>query len=236
MKWVNDWPVIGEDKDGDGKGEPVLIYKKPDVGKIFPSQTLQESDEFNSTTLGLQWQWQANPKPSWSFFTGTSLRLYCQKIPDSAKNYWDVPNILLQKFPAEEFTATAKCSFKFNTLNEKAGFIIMGMDYASLFVTKKEEGNFLNYSLCKTADKGSEEKRNVVTIVDSVIYFRVRMTKAATYYFDFSLNGKDFLTIDETFVARPGKWIGAKMGLFCSRTVQTNDAGYADFDSFRVEK
>ncbi len=23
MTWVNDWPVIGEDKDGDGCGEPV---------------------------------------------------------------------------------------------------------------------------------------------------------------------------------------------------------------------
>ncbi|MBO9657433.1 MAG: glycoside hydrolase 43 family protein, partial [Chitinophagaceae bacterium] len=32
MKWVNDWPVIGVDKDGDGKGEPVMEYKKPNVG------------------------------------------------------------------------------------------------------------------------------------------------------------------------------------------------------------
>ena len=24
MTWKNDWPVIGVDKDGDGKGEPVL--------------------------------------------------------------------------------------------------------------------------------------------------------------------------------------------------------------------
>ena len=33
MKWVNDWPIIGIDKDGDGCGEPVLTYKKPNVGK-----------------------------------------------------------------------------------------------------------------------------------------------------------------------------------------------------------
>lgn len=33
MKWVDDWPVIGIDKDEDGCGEPVLFYKKPDVGK-----------------------------------------------------------------------------------------------------------------------------------------------------------------------------------------------------------
>ncbi|HEY0040422.1 MAG TPA: glycoside hydrolase 43 family protein, partial [Flavisolibacter sp.] len=39
MKWVADWPVIGVDKDGDGKGEPVTRYKKPNVGKVFPVQT-----------------------------------------------------------------------------------------------------------------------------------------------------------------------------------------------------
>ena len=33
MQWKNDWPVIGSDNDGDGKGEPVLINKKPDVKK-----------------------------------------------------------------------------------------------------------------------------------------------------------------------------------------------------------
>lgn len=36
MKWVDDWPVIGIDKDGDGCGEPVLTYKKPNVGKNYP--------------------------------------------------------------------------------------------------------------------------------------------------------------------------------------------------------
>ncbi|XHR98030.1 hypothetical protein ACFJIV_16025 [Mucilaginibacter sp. UC70_90] len=47
MIWKNNWPVMGSDKDGDGKGEPVLVYKKPDVGKTYPIETPVESDEFN---------------------------------------------------------------------------------------------------------------------------------------------------------------------------------------------
>ncbi len=29
MQWKNGWPVIGEDKDGDGVGDPVMSYKMP---------------------------------------------------------------------------------------------------------------------------------------------------------------------------------------------------------------
>jgi beta-xylosidase len=39
LKWVNDWPVIGVDTDGDGTGEPVTTYKKPNVGKSYPPVT-----------------------------------------------------------------------------------------------------------------------------------------------------------------------------------------------------
>ncbi len=37
VAWRDDWPVIGVDADGDGKGEPVLSYRKPNVGREYPS-------------------------------------------------------------------------------------------------------------------------------------------------------------------------------------------------------
>ena len=70
MAWKNDWPVIGVDKNGNGIGEPVLTWKKPDVGRTYPIVTPPESDEFNDPTLGLQWQWHANPKITWGFPSG----------------------------------------------------------------------------------------------------------------------------------------------------------------------
>ncbi|HNA18230.1 MAG TPA: family 43 glycosylhydrolase, partial [Ferruginibacter sp.] len=103
VKWLNDWPVIGEDKDGDGRGEPVLRYKKPTVGKTYPMATPAGSDEFNDPRIGLPWQWMANPKATWAFSDAANgvLRLFSDKLPDSAKNLWFAPNVLLQKFPAE---------------------------------------------------------------------------------------------------------------------------------------
>ncbi len=67
MSWVNNWPVIGIDKDGDGKGEPVLTYKKPSGKSPYGIITPPESDEFNAPSPGLQWQWQANPVATLEF-------------------------------------------------------------------------------------------------------------------------------------------------------------------------
>lgn len=75
MKWINDWPVIGVDKDGDGCGEPVTEYKKPNVGKVYPKETPVESDEFSSARLGLQWEWHANYKDVYGFPSNSGFML-----------------------------------------------------------------------------------------------------------------------------------------------------------------
>ena len=240
IQWRNNWPVIGSDTDGDGKGEPVLSYQKPNVGKSWPIQTPADSDEFNSRELGHQWQWQANVKGTWWFMNTASgtLRLYSDKMPDSAKNLWDVPNVLLQKLPAEEFMATIKLNFKPNTKieNEKAGLVMMGLSYANLALKSQRDGIFLVYTVCKDAAKGkSETEKQIQRLSDATIYLRITVNKGAKCTFSYSTNGKDFVRIDEVFQAEPGRWIGAKMGLFCTRSVQTNDSGYADIDWFRVE-
>lgn len=236
MKWINDWPVIGEDKDGDGKGEPVLVYKKPDVGKTYPITTVADSDEFNSTKLELQWQWQANPKPYWAFPSNGYLRLFSAQLPDSIKNYWDVPSLLMQKFPAGEFMVTTKLSFKPRLDGEKTGLIIHGADYAYLSLVKKTGGNYISFSHCSNADKGKEE---VVISGDKIngadIYFRVKVGKGAVCEFSYSEDGISFKNIGDKLVAKPGRWVSAKVGLFCTRTVKTNDSGFTDVDWFRFE-
>lgn len=246
MKWINDWPVIGIDnpdsyREGSGKGQPVLQYKKPNVGKTYPIITPQESDEFNSNKLGLQWQWQANPKPYWAFPSNGKLRLFSYQLSDSIKSYWDVPNLLMQKFPAEEFMATTKISFKPRLDGERAGLIIHGADYAFISLVKKADGNYISFSICKEADKG-----NVPTVQDgdkinsTDIYFRVKVAKGGIAEFSYSEDGKTFKKFGDKadsyrLVAKPGRWVGAKVGLFCTRSTKTNDSGFADIDWFYIE-
>jgi beta-xylosidase len=238
MRWVGDWPLMGTDADGDGTGEPVLTHRKPDVGKTWPAATPPDSDEFDGTGLGLQWQWHANPQPNWAFPAGPLgfLRVINLPLPDGHKNLWDVPGLLLQKFPAPEFTATTKLTFTPRTDDEKTGLLVMGLDYAYVSVKKRPEGLVVSQTVCKDADKqGAERESAGVPLRTNTVYLRVKVSGDAVCNFSFSADGKNFTPVGEPFKARQGRWIGAKVGLFASRIGRTREHGYADFDWFRFE-
>ena len=256
MKWVDDWPVIGVDKDGDGCGEPVLTYKKPNVGKNYPICTPQESDEFDGYTLSPQWQWQANINEKWAYFNGGEgfVRLYSYPVPEDYKSLWDVSNLMLQKTPAPNFTATTKLTFKPTEKykGERTGLVVMGMDYAGLVVENTDNGLVLSQVECLKADRGATEKVNAsVPLKDGTIYLRAKFSakgdkiKASEGGHDllvkcnlsYSTDGKKFQPLGETFQVKEGKWIGAKVGIFCTRpAIVTNDGGWTDADWFRIEK
>jgi beta-xylosidase len=238
LRWLADWPIIGNDPDGDGTGEPVLTYKKPNVGKSWPVATLPDSDEFDANGLGLQWQWQANAQPNWAFPAGGLgfLRLFNVPLPEGYRNFWDVPNLLLQKFPAPVFTVTTKLTFTPRTDDEETGLIVMGLDYAYVSVKKKPDGLFISQTITTDAESGAKGKESAgVRLKGDTFYLRVKVSKDAVCTFSYSNDGKTFSVIGEPFTARKGKWIGAKVGLFAVRTGKTRETGYADFDWFRVE-
>ncbi|RYY99301.1 MAG: glycosyl hydrolase 43 family protein, partial [Chitinophagaceae bacterium] len=207
MRWVADWPVIGEDKDGDGKGEPVLRYRKPDGlrgGRIMPP----ESDEFNGVGIGLQWQWMANPKAIWAFADPGKgvLRLFSAPLPDSARNLWDLPNALLQKFPAETFTATTKITFRPNPkINERAGLAVMGLSYAALALKSEKGVLSLVYLACADAGKGRPEQESLLAAsVPSTVFLRVTVDTGARCRFAWSTDGASFTDVPPVFAAVPG--------------------------------
>ncbi|GAA4353215.1 glycoside hydrolase 43 family protein [Hymenobacter saemangeumensis] len=239
LQWKNDWPVIGSDADGDGTGEPVLTHAKPAVKGPVTLATPATSDEFEANSLGLQWQWHANPQVGWAFPNGPQgyLRLYSVPLPADFKNMWQVPNLLLQKLPAAQFTATARLRFTPRFEGEKTGLIMMGLDYAYLGLSSQGGKLLLAPTTCTSADKGSAEASggSVEIPAKQPIYLRVSVKEGAKCQFSYSLDGQTFQPIGSEFQAREGKWIGAKMGLFCLRAGKTNDAGNVDVDWFRVE-
>jgi len=238
MKWLNDWPVIGSDIDGDGKGNPVETYKKPNVGKSFAVVTPLESDEFNVPKLGLQWQWHANPKVNWGFPTSQGhFTMFCQPKPDTYSNLFDVGNLLLQKFASNKFTATTKLTFNANTDGEKIGLLIMGLNYSYLCLQLKDGKLYLSQITCLNADKKEKElESELVPIPTNTIYMKVKVDEGGICNFSISLDGLEYSKIGSSFTAKEGKWIGAKIGFLALRNGITNNAGKVEIDWFRIEQ
>jgi beta-xylosidase len=158
VTWKDSWPVVGIN-DNDHCGEPALSGKKPNVGKTYPVQTPQESDEFDSDKLGLQWQWHANPGQAWVFPSKNGyLRMYGQNYPDDYVNMWDISNMLLQKFPSLEFTATVKLQAVLRNEGDRVGLIVMGMDYVYIALVKISGGYSLEYKTCNDAERKTVEQ------------------------------------------------------------------------------
>jgi len=243
MKWQNGWPVIGNDPDGDGKGEPVLSYQKPDIDGVFPVATPPESEEFNSTDMGLQWQWHANPKVTWSFLDQQKgfLRMFAVPQPANAVNLWSAANLLLQKFPAPDFTASTKIKLSIEWdvwQSKKAGLLIMGNDYSYLAISKNEKGFQVQQAICTNAANNEPEKIIAGEAISGPeVYLRVNVKAPdAVCSFSFSEDGINFKPIGRSFTAKPDKWIGAKVGLFCTSRPDVRTGAYADADWFRISK
>jgi beta-xylosidase len=237
VRWVEDWPVIGVDGDGDGIGEPVREYPKPGVKGAAETSVPQTSDEFDGPAPGLQWQWHANSRQEWMFLSGNRgyMRLYCMLRPDGWKNHWDSPNLYLQKFPAPVFEAVTKMQFRPRMDGDAAGLIIMGMDYATLQLEQKEGEQYVSQVLCMDAEGGGDERTlESHAIASGEVWLKVKVSEGAACEFSYSTDGKNYRRIGEGFEAAPGKWIGAKVGLWAGSVLNTNDKGYTDVDWFRV--
>jgi beta-xylosidase len=237
--WKNGFPIMGNDADGDGTGEPVLRFRKPNVGRSFPIQTPQDSDEFGGAVIAPQWQWHANSDAVWGmpFPQRGVLRMLSVQTPEKYRNLWDVPNLLLQKFPAEEFSATAKVRVEPRFEGEEFGLVVMGLDYSYIGITNRDGKLYISQATSKDADKGNPETESEPALLNSRdLYLRVSVAKDSICTFSFSVDGKTFTPVGVPFKAREGRWIGAKVGFLFLRPGKFNDAGSADIDWFRFEK
>jgi len=251
MVWRDDWPVIGADPDGDGKGEPVLKHQKPNVRPALaagPVAVPQTSDEFSAATLGLQWQWSANPRAGWASLTARPgwIRLASMPAPktriDGApapNTLYDAPNFLLQKFPAPNFSVTTALQFAPAAEGETAGLVVFGYDYALLGLRRTAAGPRLVLLVNRGASQPGAEEREAagVEAKDDPVYLRVTVEKVgadAICRFAYSFDNALFTPIGQPFKASVDRWIGAKFGLIAAASPTATKTGHADFDWVRV--
>ena len=244
VDWSTGWPIMGK------KGEPVTTYKKPQANGQQPIANPVENDEFNAPILGKQWQWHANYDEKFGVPTAFgTFRIYTYKLSEGWKNFWEVPNLLLQKTPADQFTVTTKLRFTSKADGQFGGLIMMGLDYSALVVKRIGKEFQLVQMICKGADKGKTQTEKVITSLkptaeDKIdykpgihedIYLRLTVSNSRLH-FAYSLNGKKFQECGDEFQMKEGKWIGAKFGYIAAETDPKCDRGWVEADWIRIEK
>lgn len=283
MHWENDWPIIGVNKEGNDYGEPVMEYRKPDIGKTeseledktkYPVCEPDTTDEFDSDALMLQWQWNANYDDSW-FDTKTDVYgnkaeagsyIKLNAVPTTPlRPVGDYRNLLLQKWPAPEFTCVTKMSFNGLVDGDYAGIISLGVDYAALGVAKKNGSYFLRtvngkqnfdcesvYTQEIVDEKPIESDRFADDTKTVYLRYTVKRTGATETKemalsvknvpveeasLEISFDGKTYENA-ERYTAKAGRWVGVKNGMFVSHdnTVKNEENGFATVDYIRYSE
>lgn len=248
VDWSSGWPVMGRG------GEPVLTHRKPKSdSKVVVNPA--ESDEFDSPRLGPQWQWQADYDDSFGQTTGMGFyRLFTFNLPrlGSVANLWLVPNMLLQKTPADEFTATARISdFCSRNNGQYMGLICMSAQYSSVGLMRTDSGFELQVrhnprarnlraadsvtvvaTLAPTA-KGTPRKGRPAEMHIGDVYLRMTV-RARRVSYAYSTDGRHWHRAGSEYAMGKGRWIGSKIGFFAADPNGSGRKGFVDIDWFRV--
>lgn len=243
MQWKDGWPIIGYDADGDGCGTPVRKCGKPNVANSTDNRNVLPLEHASDPSI--LYEWHSNYQDLFGFPTASSLmRIYGHKCSPDFVNLWEVPNLWLQKFPAEEFTVTSKVrvSAKANAEDVSSGIIVMGWDYCRFGLEKRGDNFELQLVTCRDAEQNSKEIISDIALLSPTrvytaglypnmecdIWLRVQVMKDAQCRFSYSLDGKKYVPVSGLFKARAGKWIGAKVGFYSITPSSTNERGWID--------
>ena len=240
MHWEADgWPRIGEQLGDDGVGQPVMHWSRP--ASLRPSQPIlpQTSDDFVDGKPGLQWQWQANPDPAWLLPGDGQLNLRCCGLPQAQekRNFYWLPNLLLQKFPAWQFSAQTRMTLNAAAPGDAGGLIVYGERYAALLLENCSDRQRLLWVTGWMSDTGVvHESRQALAYVDAALCeMKMVVSLGGICRFAWRQGDGDWQRVCQPFAAGKGKWVGAKVGLVALSLEQATSRGSCAFNHFALD-
>lgn len=245
LEWVNGWPLIGQNSDASGCGEPGLTYRKPSGNPICEPTYLQASDDFAEQELALQWQWIGNHNTEFYSLRERNgyLRLYSiNPSGERQVTLWKSSNVLTQKIVCPSFQVEVKMNILGLADQEQAGLVIMGGQYAYMAVRKK--GNKATLVYCEAKNEGDvreEEMQMSVPLAPGVFDVTLRFALSeeqdkTVVRMSYQMGDSSFTDTGFSFMPADHTWVGAKIGLFSLSLDNEEGHGYADFEYIKVEK
>ena len=93
----------------------------------------------------------------------------------------------------------------------------------------------MSLRVCKEARNGTAEQEQAgADVASAPVVLRVQVAAGGRCHFSYGTGDGRFHDVGETFTARPGQWVGAKVGLFARSVPGAGASGHVDVDWFRV--
>ncbi|HJB08165.1 MAG TPA: glycoside hydrolase 43 family protein [Candidatus Enterocloster faecavium] len=221
MCWNAGWPVIGMEENGDGIAEPVQEWEIPVTGQ--PHYQIPESDDFTSPALGLQWQWQSNPRTEFYELGEEGLSLFCLTNPRRENLLWYAPNLLTQIPQHRAFQATVQVRLDWKEEGDMAAVGMTGLRYGYLGLKRQKAATVLCLYEGQVEEKEYEGKAAERCLWQHPLkedraWLRLMLGEDGIFRFSWSGDGEDFSPVPGDFPLTKGTWTGAKLCLWsCSR-------------------
>jgi len=225
VEWKDSWPMLG--KEGNGKG--VVVNEKPKVGKTHPITVPATTDEFNTSTLGLQWQWNHNPdNEKWSL---TERKGYLRLHPSFANDLTMSRNTLTQRVQGPASEGTVEIDVSRLKDGNNAGFGIFQKPYA--YIAVRKVGN----KKCLLMINNGQVIDSIDQFIPNKIWIKASATHIGfTATFSYSVDGKKFIPFGNQLKMDLGyAWTANRFALFNFSTRKEGVDGYADFNWFRFQ-
>lgn len=229
VTWQEDgFPSIGCDYDGNGVGEPMKVVRKPDTGTKGKAHLPQTSDRFNRKSQGIQWQINHNPQQDAISLTSRKGKLGIRALP--AQKLERAFNQLTQKMMGNQGEALVKLYLDQMTPLQRAGMACLGNRMVAAGIMIDEKGTPLIYT-----EDGDNVHKQPLSLASTKSPVWIRLTMDALHnrqQFAYSIDGKSFLPLGESFPEGNHGWKGARISLFTYTTDEATPAGTAYFDDF----
>lgn len=239
MCWVDGWPFIGQEQNGDSIGEPVARWRLP-LPERADAFALRADDEFQGGALGLQWQWQANPDPAWYSLDGGLCLKICA-LEGREPLLWYMPNVLTQLPQGWAFAMEAELTLKDDAVHDEAGIAVMGHRYSALALHKAGSGYYelrlYQGEVTQRTAEGTAQEAVCAAVPWKGDSARLRLNfrkggQVEYGYFD----GKAWRRLGESFPAAKSTWSGAKPALFARNTENRASGGAGIFRYARFKE
>lgn len=183
----------------------------------------------------------ASPREEWASLTERPgyLRLHAFKRPDGARGLAMLPNVLAQKWGAEEFVFTAEVDLSALKTGEKFGLAATGIDGATLEAERTERGVTIRViqARAKKKDPASVKEKVLASREVKAVKLKLRAEVGAGGICAFSYDPgvQRFIGLGGRVGISEGWWTGAKTGFYCLGADGADmSGGYADIDSVVV--